>query len=104
MEGEDSSDEDIPLDQLVPNCVQDTQDGPEAPGPMNVGTVAAQGSNNDDDEIEIFRAAPEPTPAQTWARVRANMDLFKGMVIASFAQLRIGDLETRIVTRKYDRR
>jgi hypothetical protein len=23
---------------------------------MNVGTVAAQGSNNDDDEIEIFRA------------------------------------------------
>ncbi|PLW41862.1 hypothetical protein PCASD_05573 [Puccinia coronata f. sp. avenae] len=73
MEGEDSSDEDIPLDQLVPNRVQDTQDGPEAPGPMNVGTVAAQGSNNDDDEIEIFRAAPEPTPAQTWARVRANM-------------------------------
>ncbi|PLW24573.1 hypothetical protein PCANC_27063 [Puccinia coronata f. sp. avenae] len=94
MEGEDSSDEDIPLDQLVPTRVQDTQDGPEAPGPINVGTVAAQGSNNDDDEIEIFRAAPEPTPAQTWAR---------GMVIASFEQLRIGDLETRIVIRKYDR-
>jgi hypothetical protein len=36
MEGEDSSDEDIPLDQLVPNLVQDTQDGPEALGPVSL--------------------------------------------------------------------